>query len=135
MNKSESSLNKHLHDALLNISENDSSEAIDLLSNAGFNTSSLIKSSLDKVESYKRTLEQSVKVQEEKQLLNIVTKRINELLEKAPTKTTQFLSGYLGKTSIQFQSVNKINKRTLSNLNNLKDLADKLDKEKFPKEK
>ena len=60
MNKSESSLNKHLHDALLNISENDSSEAIDLLSNAGFNTSSLIKSSLDKVESYKRTLEQSV---------------------------------------------------------------------------
>lgn len=131
MGKKAKSLNEHLLDAMLEISENDSSESIRMLEESGIDTKLTFSRSLEKIKRMEATLQNKTN----ESLISSVTKKINELVTLAPAKANKFLSAYLVQNAptVQFQARSLITPKMVSKLGDsidLKDLERKVDKEK-----
>ena len=139
MHKS-SSLNKQLHDALLDISDNDIQETKNLLRASGMNPNDVVKNSLNKISQYRQALEQKVGVEQESSLFDSVKNKISRLLIESPEKTNQFLTGYFKQNSLPVQFGGKVNfdQKVLMNAKDkldLNDLSKKLDDKDLFKKK
>jgi hypothetical protein len=131
MEKQKKSLNKHLYDALLEISETDSNESKRLLQQSGINPDQVLSTSLGKINDYKVALRAKLNPTE-KSLITSVKTKINDLLKTSPERTNAFLNSYFKQHSlnIQFQSRSKIDDGLLNKVKSkvdLNDLSKKLD--------
>ena len=122
MSKNVKSLNKHLHDALLDISEGDSEESKKLLEASGVDANSIISNSLDKISKYDKALEKRTN----SSLVSSVTNKINKLLTAAPLQTNNFLQTYLiqNAPNIQFQAHVPLKRNAISKIKDEIDLCD-----------
>lgn len=135
MQNNSKNLNKQLHDALLNFSENDSAQSKSLLDAAGLNSDIIISNSLNKIRKYEIELDRKTNTS----LLNSIGTSINKLMISAPLQTNNFLQNYFTQNapSIQFQATVPIKKTMLSQIKNeidLNDLANKLEKREQDKD-
>lgn len=127
------SLNKQLHDALLNISEDgDIRQNKILLKDEGIDADVLIKNSLNKIDQYRVALESKVKLESDNNLFDNVKSKINQLLANSPERASQFLTGYFKQHSvpIQFGTMAKFDQEFLVQAKDkidLQDLSKKLD--------
>lgn len=101
MNTNKKRLNDHLLDAMIEITDSDSSESVKILEASGIDAEKNISRSLSKVEALKAALAARVASNSDS-----VIKRISELLKSAPMQTTNFLKEYLtlNVPTMQYQS-------------------------------
>jgi 3-methyladenine DNA glycosylase AlkC len=130
MNRKAKNLNEHLLDAMLEISENDTSESIRMLEESGIDTKLVFSRSLEKIKSMEAALQNKTN----ESLINTVTKKINDLVALAPAKANNFLNTYFVQNAptVQFQARSLITPKMISKLGasvDLQDLEKKVDKE------
>ncbi|MFI5451356.1 hypothetical protein ACHMWN_04290 [Pedobacter sp. UC225_61] len=133
MHKKEQSLQKHLNDALIEISDSHPSHSLELLAANGVNTSALMKNSLEKIKGYNITLSKSAAADEKKKRIATLKNKINEYLMINPERTKRVLNTCLkGNFKVQFQSSKKLDTALLENLDEhvtIEDLIQRLDSE------
>jgi hypothetical protein len=101
MNNDRKTLNDHLLDAMIEISDNNAVESVKILEASGIDAEKAISRSLNKVAALKAALAARTTSNSDS-----VVKRIRELLKSAPTQTTNFLKDYLNinAPTLQYQS-------------------------------
>jgi len=126
MNTNKKTLNDHLLDAMIDISDNDATESVKILEALGIDAEKTISRSLNKVEALKAALAARTMSSSDS-----VIKRISELLKSAPMQTTNFLKDYLNinAPTLQYQSRSLFTPSMLQKMDgkvDLKDLEKKL---------
>ncbi|HMI02495.1 MAG TPA: hypothetical protein VK541_08445 [Pedobacter sp.] len=134
MGTKDKSLQKHLNDALIEISDSNDVHSLELLRESGINTTSLLTSSLEKIKEYSAALSGRIKDDTRRIKVTELKNKISEYLMLHPEKANRIVQTFIhGKIPAkQFQSYSKLENSMFEAIEDesiLEDLIEKLNAE------